>query len=204
MDDQLHHDHPVVRRIYLYLFIVTFLLLFVFVIFYISVNQSLIQLPGGQEEEITEPTSTLQLEEKGSFTLAVRNNDLNQVQLGQTFFVTVLASSEDSSIVGFDALLTYDRDAFTLGQATTSLQSFQLFAKDQDDYQSYTAALSPNATASVFSETEILSIPFTPTQAGKYTFELLSEAGGETTKMVEDATTNVFAPQVSTLQVTVY
>lgn len=203
MDNGVHHSDPVIRRIYLYLFIVTFLLFFVFVVLYFSKVQ-----PSPSPEEQTTgqqvtKTRPLKVEKKGSMTLSLKNNDSNQVQLGQTFSLSVAASSENSSVVGFDVLLSYDQSSFTLGNATTPLQSFQLFSTKNSDHESFTAALSPTGKAVDLQETEILTVPFTAKQKGKYTFTILPKSGNEKTKLVEAETTKLFAPTVAPLQITV-
>ncbi len=200
MDKELHYSHPVIRRIYLYIFIVTFLLFFVFIVLYFSKVQ-----PNPEEQTTGQQVQApaLQIVKKGNLVLSVKNNDLNQVQLGQTFNLSVVASSEDSSIVGFDVLLSYNQDAFTIGKATTPLQSFQLFSSERGNHQSFTGALSVNGKAAAFTNTQILTVPFTPKQKGKYTFTVLPSSGKETTKLVEVETTKLFAPEVTPLQVTV-
>ncbi len=203
MDKDLHHAHPVIRRIYLYIFIVTFLLFFVFVVIYFSS----VQQPPSTGEQPAGPqvtkTRALKVEQKGSMTLLLKNNKLNQVQMGQTFQLSVVATSDNSNIVGFDVLLFFDQGAFTLGKATTPVQSFQLFSAKRGDHQSFTAVLSPSGGAVNLQQTEILTVPFTPNQKGKYTFTILPKSGNEQTKLVEAETTKLFAPALTPLQITV-
>lgn len=202
MDKEIHH-HPAIRRIYLYIFIVTFLLFFVILAVYFSTIKPTEQPAQEVTGETLEEAPILQTEPKGTFTLSVKNNQTAQVIAGQTFYLAVNASSEGSDIVGFDALLEYDQDAFTMGQATTPLQAFQVYTTDNVDYQSLTAVLSTNGTAIPFENTEILTIPFTAKEKGKYTFSILPNVGTEITKMAESETTALFAPEVTSVQVTV-
>ncbi len=202
MDQELHHGHPVIRRIYLYLFILTLLLLFGFVVLYFSQVQPTSQSGQQTTEELTQKPA-LKTEDKGFLTMSVQNNDLAEVRLGQTFNLSVAASSEDSQIVGFDVVVSYDKTAFTMGKASTPLQSFQVFPNEHEDYVIFTGALNVNGEAVTFAETPILTIPFTAKLKGKYTFSVLPNSGNELTKLVEAQTTKVFAPEVAALQVTV-
>lgn len=135
--------------------------------------------------------------------MAVQNNQLAEVSMGQTFNLLVSASAEDSKIVGYDVLLNYDKKAFSVGKATTPLQSFQVFSSDHNSYMTFTGALNVSGAPVVLSQTPILTVPFTAKQKGKYTFSILPKAQNELTKLVEAQTTRLFAPQVATLQVTV-
>lgn len=203
MDNELHQHHPVIRRIYLYIFIVTFLLFFAFVVVYFSQVQAPTQPEDGATGQQTTETGAVKAEDKGYLTLALQNNDSNEVQVGQTFNLVVGAFSEDSDIVGFDVLISYDQDVFTTGKATTPLRAFQIFSKEHDDYQSFTGALTPEGEAVNFSSNDIMTVPLTAKQKGKYTFTILPSISNETTKLVESETTKVFAPEVTSLQITV-
>lgn len=203
MDNELHHHHPVIRRIYLYIFIITFLLFFGFVVVYFSQVQAPTQPEETTTGQQTTETVAQKAENKGYLTLSLQNNDSNEVQVGQTFNLVVGASSGDSDIVGFDVLLSYDQDVLTAGKATTPLQEFQIFNKVHDKYQSFTGALGLNGRAVNLSSNDIIIVPFTAKEKGKYTFAVLPAVGNETTKLVEAGTTKLFAPDVASLQITV-
>ncbi len=202
----LHHNHPVIKRVYLYLFIITFLLLLIFVIVYLSNNQSAQQGVGEQATQkapVSQVSPGLKMSPLGSMSLVVKDAPDSRVAVGTAFTLLVLADSEGTDIVGFDALLSYD-PSMNPGTATTPLTSFKLFTFNRDGHLTFTATKSPNITTPTpFQKSQILTIPFTSSAKGVYTFSILSKNGKETTKMV-DVNTKVFSPQPSSLKVTIY
>ncbi len=202
MDKTIHHNHPIIRRIYLYLFLVTWLLLLTALIVYLFISQQQLSQQVSNQQP---PYATNQAMHKttGSMTLSLKDNSTNTVSVGQSFTLQVRGASEGKDVVGFDAILNYDQSAFTFQSASSSLAGFKVFSFARGDHETFTAIKAPEVqTPTPLDQTVMLSTVFTPNQKGTYTFSLAAKSNKETTKMV-DVQTKILNPSIQNLQVVV-
>ncbi len=199
MDNKLHPNHPVIRRVYVYIFVITFLLLFLAVVVYFSTTNQLQNQRASQTPQPLQPAKKYE----GSLSLAVKSPANGALTVGTPFVLQVLANSNSKDVVGYDLLLSYDQTAFKLGTEISPLASFKVYPFQRGDHETYTAIKAPEVkTPTLLNQDELLTISMTPLKQGSYTLKLLDRSGKETTKMV-DVKTHILTPQLTPLQVTV-
>lgn len=138
--------------------------------------------------------------EEGVFSV----NTSDQVaSVGVPMKVLVKADSSGRAVVGFDAILKYDVEAFTLGEVKSSLTGFTAIASSRKNFLEVTSFKDlVSSVAPVFNNTEVLEVTLTPLKAGIFTVDLIDEVGSSNTKYI-DGNTEVFIPQVNSVTVTV-
>ena len=200
----MNNKHPVIQRVYLYILILTVLL---FLVVW-SILKSSRTSP--QQTTVESPTAQGQVQkvvvkkvQKGSVSLATKD-DATRVAVGVPLTLYLVATSENEDIVGYDALLKYDKDAFSLVSVSSLLPEFEIFKTDGPDHLTVTATQPPKQnTRTLLDNTKILQYVFTPKEKGNYTFTLLGAAGRETTKFVNTQTALV-VPKTAPVSVEVY
>ncbi len=201
MEKNLTHNHPVVKRVYFYIFVITWLLLLTIGLLYLFQQQK------QQGETTTQPQETTMMKEhktEGTVSLSVVNASNEKVASGVPFTIQINGNSEGKDVVGFDLLLSYDKNAFTYQSSKTPLSGFQLFPVQRGNHVTLTGTKAPGVnTPTVLNSDALATATFVPNQKGTYTFSLVSKEGKETTKMV-DNTTHVMRPAVSKVDLTVY
>lgn len=117
--------------------------------------------------------------------------------------LSVKASSQNKNIVGFDVIVTYDKDAFTFVGAQSKNKSFNIFTYDRSTHLSVSGikALQENSDTA-WTEQPLLDMTFQPKKAGTYNFQL-SPVGKEASKLV-DSESMVVYPQTDELQLEIY
>ncbi len=200
MNNKIHHNHPVIKRIYFYIFLVTYLVFIIILIFFYSQAQN-----QQTSNQAAAPAPAMMAKTEGSLVLASATAG-NSYKVGQNITVNAVADSQAKDIVSFDVLLSYDQAALTLVSATSPLTGFQVIsAKNPNpDHVSMTVIKAPQVqTPSVFSNTPVLQLVFTAKTPGTYNLSILPTAGKEKTDFA-DINTNIMRPKTGNLTITVY
>lgn len=185
----MDQHHPTVKRIHFYILILTGVLFLVVAVLLLSPQTNLLNLGKPQTAPKAEETS---LNQKGTVKLQETSN-LRTVTVGQPLTVQIIADSEEEDVVGFDVLLEFDQDAFTLTTASSPLTGYQVSRKDQVGHVSLTGYQLPQSEArSNFEGVPILELTFTPKAKGTFTFSISQIINNETTKFVNTDTEQVF------------
>jgi hypothetical protein len=197
MKSNMEKTHPTVKRIHWYILILTlaFLGLAIFIFTTLSGTTKLQSF-----EELKQSLFTLN---KESLTLKQKES-VRSYSVGQPVNIQVVANSQGNDIVAFDALFTYDRDAFDEPEITTTLSGFSVVPFQRDTHLSLTAMQTPgNKERSVFDNTEILNLKFTPKKIGRYEISLIPKTLDETTKLMTTENKKIL-PKTSTITIEVY
>lgn len=115
----------------------------------------------------------------------------------------IKASSEGKAVVGYDIILSYDTEAFSVVSAQSLLQSFSLRSFKRPSYLSLSGFRSlQDNDKKPWKNKAIAQVVLQPKKAG--TFELsLTPQGSETSKLVDDSS-QVIYPKTGKLQLDIY
>lgn len=138
----------------------------------------------------------------GSMTMKTKDA-ATRYQVGRPVSIIIQASSDGSSIVAYDAILSYDNTGFTLGGSTSLAPDFKMFAFDRKTYISFSAVRSLQSTKlDAWSNFPLIEVALVPKAKGSYTFKLSPE-GKETSKLVTDKNQAVY-PKTTELHLEIY
>ena len=199
----MNHKHPVIQRVYVYILVLTVLLLVV--VWAILKSQSTPQSGAESQPSQTQEQNKVVVKKinKGSVSLATKD-DVTRVAVGTPITLYLVATSENEDVVGYDALLKYDKNGFTFNTVTSLLPEFEIFKNDGPDHLSVTATQPPKQnTRTILDNSKILEYTFTAKEKGDYTFSLVAAAGRETTKFVNTQTALV-VPSTAPVSIEVY
>ena len=205
MDNTTHTPHT-----RLMLFILAFVLLFASIVGYV-VSQRMANNPQGAtsspislrlrsgQANLQSPKPTLiPYPKQGTFTLKERSG-ATSVKIGSNVIIDVLATSSVKSVMGYDAIISYDETVFNRQSVESKLPSFQIFTYNRGSHVSISATKNISANEPVvFSNTPILSLVFTANKKGTYTFSA-KPVGNESSKIVNEAA-EVTYPEPSDLR----
>lgn len=115
----------------------------------------------------------------------------------------IKASSEGKAVVGYDIILSYDTEAFSVVSAQSLLQSFSLRSFKRPAYLSLSGFRSlQSGEMTPWKNKAIAQVVLQPKKAG--TFELsLTPQGSETSKLVDEKS-QVIYPKTGKLQLDIY
>lgn len=186
-------NHPHIKRIHWYILVLTVV---VFGLVWWSISKTEKE-PQKQEKEIK-----VSSQQVGSITLKDKE-DLRKYKVGKPIVLQFIADSGNYDVVGFDVLLQYDRNAFSLTSTQIALSGFRVFPRQEKDHLWLTGIQGPESnTRSVLKNESILNLTLLPKKTGSYTFTLLKKSGKETTKLV-DIKTEILYPKTSSLKIQV-
>jgi len=122
---------------------------------------------------------------------------------GQDVTVVISGDSIGKEIVGYDALISYDKSALILQNAKSTIVDFSLFKFDRSAHLSLTSVKNLNSkTPTVLKDTPMIELVFKTTKSGAFPIVIQSDIDKESTKMVDEKT-NVFYPNLSSIMVNV-
>lgn len=122
---------------------------------------------------------------------------------GKEFSLLVQASSQGKNIVGYDAIVSYDKKHFTYVRTVSKLPEFNVFSYERPAYLSLSAIKSLQDTkVTSWINQDLVELVFQPNTIGKYSF-LLIPMGKETSKLVDDKAQVVY-PATEKLEVEIY
>ncbi len=153
-------------------------------------------------EEVTPAPAEEEAASEGSFKIVADDNNAVHA-IGVPFTVALNVDSNGRGVVGFDAVVEYDPAAFILGPVVSNVQGFTAISSTRKNYLEITSSKDPQvATPPVFKDTKVVTITLTPRKAGSYPVRLLDKVDGSSSKFI-DINTKIFAPQTSSVTVTV-
>ncbi len=142
-----------------------------------------------------------EVQKAGSFTVSTGSQ--KQFVVGQPVTVTITASSDKHSVVGFDAVMLFDASALTYRSVSSDLKGFTVVGSVRKGYLELTSAKDPAAEiVPVLNDTKVATVTFTPTKAGQYKLSLLDAIDQSSTKFV-DSETVMYQPQLNEVSITV-
>ncbi len=203
MDNKIHHNHPVIKRIYLYIFLITYLVFLTVLIFFYLQSKSQQANPESPQQLAT---GNITAQKKTEGSLALVANGAGPYKVGQPITLYAVADSEGKDIVSFDVLLGYDKTAFSLVSVSSPLPGFQIIRPKNpaEDHLSMTVIKSLQVqTPSIFTNTKVLQFVFSPKKIGAYNLSILQKSGKEKTDFA-DTKTHILYPKTENLLISVY
>lgn len=159
-----HHtmNHPTHHRSFytaiFSLVIAIFIILIAAVLALRSVYDIPVQIFSGPADVTVSPTVSLR---KGSLTLTTKNGQIIYGR-GETIALILTADSDNRSITGYDAVISYDSTMVRFVKATNLEKDFQTFVKKSEGTINFTGVKKLDASApSVFAQTPIAEFVFT-------------------------------------------
>jgi hypothetical protein len=138
----------------------------------------------------------------GSMTMKTKDG-LTKYQVGHPVTLVIQADSEGKSIVGYDAIMSYDNTGFSYGGGTSLSQDFKLYAYDRKTYVAFSGIRSLQSNKlDAWSSFPLIEVVMMPKSKGNYTFELSPE-GREASKLVDDKAQVVY-PKTTELHLEIY
>ena len=189
----------------LMLFILAFVLLFASIAGYVVMQKMPINPQGGNNTSQS-PISSLQspkptlipYPKQGTFTLKERSG-ATSVKMGSNIIIDVLATSGVKSVMGYDAIISYDETVFNRQSVESKLPAFQIFTYNRGSHVSISATKNISANEPVaFNNTPILSLTLTANKKGTYLISV-KPVGNESSKIVNEAA-EVTYPESSDLR----
>lgn len=117
--------------------------------------------------------------------------------------VLISSSSEGKNIVAYDAILSFDKSAFTYVKTASQMSDFNVFSYERPTYLSMSAIKSlQNNKSTPWNKQPLVEVVFKPKKTGTYIF-MLSPMGKETSKLVDDKA-NVVYPKTDKLELEIY
>lgn len=199
----MDHNHPTVKRLHWYILILTFIVLGL-VLFIINSQFDLVSRIKDLNvaKDISDQTSFKSVN-KGVLKIE-STEDLRRYKVGQPIALQVFADSDEADIVGFDVLLQYDKQGFSITSTTTPLEGYTIVPTETDTHLSITAVQNPGSDNKfIFSDEEILELVLNPLSVGTYEFSIVPNIGEETTKFVS-TNSQILIPQTATFTIEVY
>jgi len=198
MKNNMNNTHPTVKRIHWYILILVLAFLGLALFVFTALNGNLTKMQNF--ETIKE---SIFKTKKEVLTLKAKEN-ARSYSVGQPIDISVIADSQDQDIVAFDMLMTYDKESFDEPIVKTPLSGFSAFPFNKDTHLSVTAVQAPGfKERSIFKNTEILTLTFTPKKIGKYEVTIIPKTLDETTKLVTIENKVIF-PKTSVITLEVY
>jgi hypothetical protein len=117
--------------------------------------------------------------------------------------IKIQASSEGRQIVGYDAVVTYDKSAFDFVKALSLMDDFRIYSYNRPTHVSLSAIKSlQNKRVDVWNNQTLAELTFQPKKTGAYTFSL-APVGKESSKLIDENAQAIY-PKVAQLQLEVY
>lgn len=194
MEDQKQH-----LLLFKYSFILIFLLVLFSVVYLTQQKKSLEQEKSAASTKATQDSS-----KKTTMFLSFLYKSDQRFQKEKAIDTYVVINSVGKEVVGFDALIQYDKTAFDFVDAISLMPDFKVKSLTRDTHVAITGILAPQSnTKPVLSDTAILKLSFMPKKAGIYNFSILPKVGQETTDIV-DSKSRVEYPRVNMTTVEIY
>lgn len=141
-----------------------------------------------------------QINVKGSMTL---QSSVMSIPTGQPVILTLIADSANEVVSGYDTLITYDPTAFEFSKGKSNLKDFSLYTFNRSSHITITAIKALQSTEStVFTESPVATLTFTPKKSGKFSFSIKQQIGKETTSFVTTQSMR-YSPAESSLSISV-
>ena len=123
---------------------------------------------------------------KGSFLLKEATGKIT-AQVGVPFTLNLIATSSTDTVAGYDAILSYDKEAFERQSVESKADAFRIFTYERGTHLSISGTKNLQVTEPVrFTSTPILSFTFVAKKKGTYVFSLKS-VGNESSKTVNES-----------------
>lgn len=187
----------------LMLLILAFVLLTASVVGYLlSRNVVSNQNGAGTAQTPASPTSAPTLipyPTKGTFVLKLQPSSTPS-EVGSPIVLDLVATSGSDTVAGYDAVLSYDSQAFQKQSVESVQNAFRIYTYDRSTHLSISATKNLGVKEEIsFVSTPILSFTFLPKKKGTFTFSL-SPVGKESSKLVNESA-QVTYPVVMDLRV---
>lgn len=121
----------------------------------------------------------------------------------QPVTLTLIADSNNYTVSGYDALVTYDTTAFDFVKGTSKIKDFSAYTFKRTGHVTVTAvkALQSN-TPTTFVNVPVIELTFQPKKAGSFVFSVKKSIGVENTAIVTTASKKM-SPLVNSVTVVV-
>ncbi len=194
MEDQKQH-----LPLFKYSFILIFLLVLFSVIYVVKQKNSL-----EQRKNAASTKTAIDSVKKATMTLSLLYNNEQRFQKDKEIDTYVILDSAGKEVVGFDALIQYDKAAFDFVDAVSLMPDYKIKNLVRDTHIAITGILAPQSDIkTVLNDVALLKVSFIPKKAGIYDFSIVANAGQETTDIV-DSKSRVEYPRVNTITVEIY
>jgi hypothetical protein len=127
----------------------------------------------------------------------------NQMKVGDTIELNLLADSNGKNIVGYDVVMYYDSLAFDFLKGITMLPDYNIFTYKKGHYFTITGLKTLQSAPSPMTKAnKLATLTFQSTKAGKFEFSLKQSNEKDKTDLVTDKT-EVLIPTLNQLTVDV-
>jgi len=138
----------------------------------------------------------------GSMTMSTEIKE-SRLSIKKPVSLIVAAVSEGKNIVGYDTIISYDKEAFSYTGAQSLLSDFTVYPYERPTHVAISAIKSLQSnTVTSWDNTPVLRVTFQPKKTGTYTF-YLSPKGPEASKMMDDKAQATY-PETSKLVLDIY
>jgi len=119
----------------------------------------------------------------GSMTISSTSSRFSK---GSPVTLQIQASSQGRQVVGYDAVVTYDKTAFDFVKAMSLMNDFKVYSYDRPTYVSLSAikSLQDNKVIT-WSNQSLVELTFQPKKTGTFIFSL-NPVGKEASKLVDE------------------
>lgn len=188
------------KKNFLFLFLIV--LVFVAVLELFLVLQKSDKFPSavytGENQEVEPPL------QEGVSEGVININLLSpKASIGNPITFVVKLDSNKKGVVAMDAVVSFDKNIFTVGTVKSSLPGYTAVSNARKNFLEVTLSKDlQTVEIPVLENEDVFSFTLTPKKAGAHKVELLTTEGKSSTKFV-DSDTTVFLPKVNSVTVTV-
>lgn len=110
--------------------------------------------------------------------------------------IVLKATSDGKNIIGYDGIISYNKEGFTYKSAVSKITDFSVVPFDRETYVAVSGIKSTvDNNMPVWSDTTLAEIEFMATKAGMYSFSL-DPRGNDTSKLVDDVGQPVYPKSI--------
>ncbi len=159
--------------------------------------------PQPKTASLPTPTAVVTIIPSNSYLSLVSPKMLTRFSQGQEVVLNLTANSNGAEVVGFDALVGYDKTAFDLMSVKSLLPDFKIYQFPKEDYLAITSAKSVTSSVKSPLAGGVVELVFKAKKVGNFNFFIKSASGKEKTKFV-DSQTQIIYPKLNDFALAIY
>ncbi len=159
--------------------------------------------PQPKTTELPTPTAEAAVVTSDAYLSLVSPKMLTRFSNGEEVTLNLNANSNGVEIVGFDALIGYDKTAFDLISVKSLIPDFKLYQFSKEDYLAITSTKSVSSQVKSPLNGGVVELVFKAKKVGNFNFFVKSTSGKEKTKFV-DSQTQVIYPKLNDFALAIY